>query len=141
MESFITGLLGSQVPMEVEEPHRSVLAATYHLKEGLELSDRDRDAPGRCCRPAGCQGRQHPGAYETARQGFQEWAGGAGHQALPAAPQAVALYLGRRAADGRAMATIEQARAGIPQALGAVALNPPRKLRAVRGLGGGPRLR
>ena len=30
--------------MEVEEPHRSVLAATYHLKEGLELSDRDRDA-------------------------------------------------------------------------------------------------
>ena len=128
--------------MEVEEPHRSVLAATYHLKEGLELSDRDRDAAQAVA--AGLRDAKVAntrGAYETARQGFQEWAGGAGHQALPAAPQAVALYLGRRAADGRAMATIEQARAGIPQALGAVALNPPRKLRAVRGLGGGPRLR
>ena len=40
---------------------------------------------------------------------FKEWAGG--HPALPAAPQAVALYLGHLAASGRSMATVEQTRA------------------------------
>ena len=39
-----------------------------------------------------------------------------GRQSLPAEPQTVALYLGRLAADGRAMATIAQARAAISHA-------------------------
>ena len=52
-------------------------------------------------------------AYETAWWGFQERAGATGRQSFPASPQSVALYLGRQAADGKAMATIELARAAI----------------------------
>ena len=47
---------------------------------------------------------------------FNVWALANGRQSLPAEPQTVALYLGRLAADGRAMATIAQARAAISHA-------------------------
>ena len=47
---------------------------------------------------------------------------------MPAEPQTVALHLGRLAADGRAMATIEQARAAISHAAAGIAKagNPAR---------------
>ena len=128
--------------MEAEDVRSSFLATTVHLQDDLELSARDQDAA-----QAVSDGLRDDKAvntrraYQTAWHLFCDWALLTDRQSLPTAPQTVALYLGRLAADGRAMATIEQARAGIPQALGAVALNPLRKLRAVRGLGGGPRLR
>ena len=54
--------------------------------------------------------------YASAWHEFNVWALANGRQSLPAEPQAVALYLGRLAADGRAMAIIEQARAAISHA-------------------------
>ena len=57
-----------------------------------------------------------PLVYASAWHYFNVWALANGRQSLPAEPQTVALYLGRLAADGRAMATIEQARAAISHA-------------------------
>ena len=54
--------------------------------------------------------------YASAWHEFNVWALANGRQSLPAEPQTVALYLGRLAADGRAMATIEQSRAAISHA-------------------------
>ena len=51
--------------------------------------------------------------YGSAWQQFQSWAEHGGHPALPATPQSVALYLGHLVAEGKAMATIKQARAAI----------------------------
>ena len=73
------------------------------------LSPRRGGGPGRRRRPAGCEGCQH----QTGLRLRNAWALANGRQSLPAEPQTVALYLGRLAADGRAMATIEQARAAI----------------------------
>ena len=44
------------------------------------------------------------------------WADATSRQSLPATPQAVALYLGHLAAEGKSIATIEQARAAISHA-------------------------
>ena len=55
-------------------------------------------------------------SYPSAWRRFQTWTAAGGHQALPATPQTVALYLGHLAATGRSMATIEQARAAISHA-------------------------
>ena len=52
-------------------------------------------------------------AYGKGWAAFTAWAEAHGYQYMPASPQAVALYLGRLAADVKAMATIEQARAPI----------------------------
>ena len=119
------------MPVEMKEPRRSVLAAIGHLQDGLEVSVRDRDAAQAVAtglRDAKAANTRR--VYEAAWQRFQEWAGGAGHQSLPAAPQSVALYLGRLAADGKAMATIEQARAAISHAHAAAGMakadNPAR---------------
>ena len=57
-----------------------------------------------------------PLVYASAWHEFNVWALANGRQSLPAKPQTVALHLGRLAADGRAMATIEQARAAISHA-------------------------
>ena len=54
--------------------------------------------------------------YQTAWHLFGEWTLLAGRQSMPAEPQTVALYLGHLAADGRAIATIAQARATAPRA-------------------------
>ena len=105
------------MPVEVEEDRRSVLAAIGPLDQDLELSERDHDAAQAVA--AGLRDAKAPNthrAYESAWQAFQAWADAGGHRSLPAAPQAVALYLGRLAADGKAMATIEQARAAISHA-------------------------
>ena len=55
-------------------------------------------------------------AYSSAWQQFRTWAEAGGHPALPAAPQAVALYLGHQASTGRSIATVQQARAAIAHA-------------------------
>ena len=69
-----------------------------------------------------------PLVYASAWHEFNVWALANGRQSLPAEPQTVALHLGRLAADGRAMATIEQARAAISHAAGGTAKgdNPAR---------------
>ena len=51
--------------------------------------------------------------YASAWRSFLTWAQAGGHPALPTTPQSVALYLGHLAAAGKAMSTIEQARAAI----------------------------
>ena len=105
--------------MEVEEPRWSVIAAIGHLEEGLELSDRDRDAGTALA----VNTRR---VYEAAWRRFQAWADAGGHRSLPAAPQAVALCL---AADGKAMATIDLARAAISHAHAFIHSGPDRLLR------------
>ena len=50
-----------------------------------------------------------PGAWRQ----FQTWAKAGVHPALPATPEAVALYLGHLAAGGRSLSSVELARAAI----------------------------
>ena len=52
-------------------------------------------------------------AYGRFWAAFTSWAQAHGYQAMSASPQAVALYLVRLAADGKALGTIDQARAAI----------------------------
>ena len=100
-----------------EEDHRSVLATIGQLRESLVLSARDEEAA-----QAVAAGLRDAKAANTRRVNapawheFNVWALANGRQSLPAEPQTVALHLGRLAADGRAMATIEQARAAISHA-------------------------
>ena len=89
-------------------------ATVPEFRESLELSGRDREAAqavadGIRDAKAGTTRR----VYGSAWQQFLVWAEAGGYPTLPATPQSVALYLGHLAADGKAMATIEQARAAI----------------------------
>ena len=72
--------------------------------------------------------------YTSAWHEFNVWALANGRQSLPAEPQTVALYLGRLAADGRAMATIALARAAISHAHAAEVENAIRDLKYGVGL-------
>ena len=54
--------------------------------------------------------------YQTAWHLFCEWTLLTGRQSMPAEPQTVALYLGHLAADGKAIASIAQARDAISHA-------------------------
>ena len=103
--------------MEAEDVRSSFLATTVHLQDDLDLSERDKDAAQAVSdglRDAKAANTRR--VYQTAWHLFREWTLLTGRQSLPAEPQAVALYLGRLAADGRAMATTEQARAVISHA-------------------------
>ena len=105
------------VPADMEEDHRSVLATIGQLRESLVLSARDEEAAEAV--DAGLRDAKAPNTrrvYASAWHEFNVWALANGRQSSPAEPQTVALYLGRLAADGRAMATIEQARAAISHA-------------------------
>ena len=99
-----------------EEDHRSVLATIGQLRERV-LSARDEAAA-----QAAAAGLRDAKAANTRRvyapawHEFNVWALANGRQSLPAEPQTVALYLGRLAADGRAMAIIALARAAISHA-------------------------
>ena len=90
------------------------LATVPQLHDFLKLSGTDCEAA-----QAVASGLRDPKAENTRRSyasawwRFQTWATPAAHPALPATPQAVALYLGHLAAVGKSMATIEQARAAI----------------------------
>ena len=99
---------------DAEEDRRSVLATVGQLRESLVLSARDREAAQSVA--AGLRDAKAANTrrvYASAWHEFNVWALANGRQSLPAEPQTVALYLGRLAADGKAMATIALARAAI----------------------------
>ena len=90
------------------------LASVPELRESLELSGHDREAAQAVANgvrdaKAGTTRR----VYGSVWQQFLVWAEVSGHPTLPATPQSVALYLGYLVAEGKAMATIEHARATI----------------------------
>ena len=103
--------------MEAEDVRSSFLATTVHIEEDLELSTNDHDAA-----QAVSDGLRDAKAtntrsvYQTAWHLFCEWTLLTGQQSMPAEPQTVALYLGHLAPQGRALATIAQARAAISHA-------------------------
>ena len=90
------------------------LATVHQLPWTIELSNQDREAAeavASVLRDAKSENTRR--AYVSAWHRFQEWADAGGHSALPATPQAVALYPGHLAATGQSMASIEQARGAI----------------------------
>ena len=92
----------------------SDLAAVQQFSGLPDLAEYDRQAAQAV--PAGLRDAQAGTTrrvYGSAWRQFQAWAEAGGHPALPATPQSVALYLGHLAAAGKALATIEQARAAI----------------------------
>ena len=74
---------------------------------------RPRCGRGRCRRTPGRQGREHPPGLQLRLAAVPDVGEAGGHPALPAAPQAVALYLGHLASTGRSIATVQQARSAI----------------------------
>ena len=103
--------------MEAADVRSSFLATTVHLPEDLEVSSHDHDAAQAVSdglRDAKAANTRR--VYQTVWHLFCEWTLLTGRQSMPAEPQTVALYLGHLAADGKAMATIEQARAAISHA-------------------------
>ena len=103
--------------MEAEHVRSSFLAHAAHLQEDLELSSRDHGAAQAVSdglRDAKATNTRR--AYQTAWHLFCEWTLLTGRQSMPAEPQTVVLYLGHLAADGKAIATIAQARAAISHA-------------------------
>ena len=92
----------------------SDLVTIRQIHNPLELTERDREAAQAVAsglRDAKAANTRR--AYASAWLRFQAWADAGGHPTLPASPQAVTLYLGHLAAEGKAIATIEQARAAI----------------------------
>ena len=78
------------------------LAAVGQLHNPSELQQRDREAAQAVAAGlADAKAENTRRAYGSAWRGFQDWAEAGGHPALPATPQAVALYLGHLAATGR----------------------------------------
>ena len=103
--------------METEEDRSSFLATTHPPRHDLELSEQDQDAAQAVA--AGLRDAKAANtrrAYASAWKLFCDWTILTDRRALPAEPQTVALYLGHLAADGKAMATINQARAAISHA-------------------------
>ena len=92
----------------------TALAPVQELHNTPDLPERDRgaaEAVAAGLRDAKAGNTRR--AYSSARQQFRTWAEADGHRALPAAPQAVALYLGYLASTGRSIATVQQARSAI----------------------------
>ena len=92
----------------------SDLVIVQQLHNPLEVSEREREAAeavasGLRDAKAGTTRR----VYASAWHQFLIWAKAGDHPTTPATPQSVALYLGHLAAEGKAIATIEQARAAI----------------------------
>ena len=90
------------------------LAVVQQLHNTLDLPERDRGAAeavaaGFRDAKAGNTRRASASAWRQ----FRTWAEAGGHLALPAAPQAVALYLGHLASTGRSIATVQQTRSAI----------------------------
>ena len=107
-----------------EEEHRSIPAITGPTRQDLDLSTSDQDAAQAVA--AGLRDAKAANtrrAYASAWKLFCDWTVLTGRQAMPAAPQNVALYLGHLAADGKAMATISQARAAISHAHAAAGIS------------------
>ena len=90
------------------------LAPVQQLHDTPDLPERDREAAeavASALRDAKADNTRR--AYASAWRQFQTWAEAGGHPALPATPQAVALYLGHLAASGRSLASVQQARSAI----------------------------
>ena len=88
--------------METEENSSSLLATTVHLKDGIEISTSDQDAAQAVA--AGLRDAKAANtrrAYASAWHTFCDWTILTGRQAMPAAPQSVALYLGHLAAGAK----------------------------------------
>ena len=97
-----------------EEDLPSVPATIINLKGSLELSTSDRDAAHAVA--AGLRDAKATNtlrAYKTGWKLFHNWTLLTDRQSMPAEPQTVALYLGHLVADGKSLATINQARAAI----------------------------
>ena len=102
------------MPADMEEDPSSFLATTGPTRQDLDLSTSDQDAAQAVA--AGLRDAKAPNtrrAYASAWKLFCDWTVLTGRQAMPAAPQNVAIYLGHLAAEGKSMATINQARAAI----------------------------
>ena len=106
IRKIITNLTGPSMTTD--------LAVVRQLHNTLDLPERDRcaaEAVAAGLRDAKAENTRR--AYSSAWQQFRWWAEAGGHPALPAAPQAVALYLGHLASTGRSIATVQQARSAI----------------------------
>ena len=117
INGLITTLWESPMSSNREEDRRSVLATIDQLRGSLVLSAHDEEAAQAVA--AGLRDAKAANTtrvYTSAWHEFNVWALANGRQSLPAEPQTVALHFGRLAADGKAMATIEQARAAISHA-------------------------
>ena len=102
---------------DMEEDRSSFLATTGPVEQDLELSEQDRAAAQAVAdglRAAKAANTRR--AYASAWHLFCDWTVLTGRPAMPAAPQDVALYLGHLAAEGKTIATINQARAAISHA-------------------------
>ena len=100
-----------------EEEHQSILAITGPTRQDLDLSTSDQDAAQAVA--AGLRDAKAANtrrAYASAWHLFCDWTILTGRQSMPAAPQNVAIYLGHLAAEGKSLATINQARAAISHA-------------------------
>ena len=109
---------------DMEENPGSFLATTGPTRKNLDLSTSDQDAAQAVA--AGLRDAKAANtrrAYASAWHLFCDWTLLTGRRAMPAAPQDVALYLGHLAADGKAMATISQARAAISHAHAAAGIS------------------
>lgn len=103
--------------METEDVRSSFIATTVHLKDGIEISTSDHDAAQAVA--AGLRDAKAPNtrrAYASAWRMFLKWTLLTDRESMPAAPQHVAIYLGHLAAEGKTIATINQARAAISHA-------------------------
>ena len=117
--------------METEENSSSLLATIVHLKDGIEISTSEHDAAQAVAtglRDAMAANTRR--AYASAWHTFCDWTLLTGRESMPAAPQDVALYLGHLAAEGKSLATINQAQAAISHAHAAAGMqqgdNPAR---------------
>ena len=105
------------MPADMEEDPSSFLAATGLLEQYLDLSTSDQDAAQAVV--AGLRDAKAANtrrAYASAWKLFCDWTVLTGRQAMPAAPQHVAIYLGHLAAEGKSLATTNQARSAISHA-------------------------
>ena len=112
------------MPADTEEDPSSFLAATGPLEQDLDLSTSDQDAAQAVS--DGLRDAKAPNtrrAYASAWHTFLEWTILTGRESMPAAPQSVALYLGHLAAEGKSLATINQARAAISHAHAAAGIS------------------
>ena len=99
---------------DAEQAGSSVLATIDQFGDRMDLSADDREAAQAVV--SGLRNAKDSNTnrvYSMGWAAFTAWADTHGYQSIPASPQAVALYLGRLSADGKAMATIEQVRAAI----------------------------
>ena len=117
----------------------SFLATTGAIEQDLELSNSDQGAAQAVA--AGLRDAKAANtrrAYASAWHTFCDWTILTRRQAMPAAPQDVAFYLGHLAAAGKTIATINQARAAISHAHAAAGIakanNPARHPVVAEGL-------